>query len=56
MLDIDRAYRTLRERSGALVDMIIGDVRNELEARRARHNVPASPDPQLGCRPTTTVA
>lgn len=36
LLDIDRAYRTFRERSGPLIDTIIGDVRHELEARRER--------------------
>lgn len=34
LLDIDRAYRTLRQRGGPLVETIIGDARDELEARQ----------------------
>lgn len=36
LLDVDRAYRALRHRRAPVVEMMLGDVRDELEARRQR--------------------
>jgi hypothetical protein len=36
LLDIDRAYRALRQRRAPVVQMLIGDARDELEARLQR--------------------
>lgn len=47
LLDIDRAYLTMRERGGPLVDLIAGAVRDELEARLTQ----ADPEVLHGVRP-----